>query len=234
MAGPDAERRNPMDRIVEYYFNPSVIALAFPDVLAGFRVTVVVSLLIIVFGVGAGLALALLRSANVRSLNALIIVYVDVLRTLPQLVVITFIYFGLPYIGLTLTPFVTTVLSLAMVLSAFSTEIFWSAIMAVPRGQWDAASALGFGRVRTLLEIVLPQAIRLAVPMLTNRAISISKGTALGTAVSLPETLGQAQSVTAIVANPSPLTLAAVFYVMFFLPLVIASRWLEHRSARGR
>lgn len=223
-----------MDRILEYYFNPKVIALALPDVLAGFRVTVTVALLIILFGIATGLLLALLRCANLRPLNAVIVVYVDVLRTLPQLVIIVFIYFGLPYVGLTLSPFVTTVLSLAMVLSAFSTEIFWSAIMAVPRGQWDAASALGFGRVRTLLQIILPQAFRLSVPLLTNRAISISKGTALGTAVSLPETLGQAQSVTAMVANPSPLTLAAAFYVLLFLPLVVASRWIEWRSAQGR
>jgi His/Glu/Gln/Arg/opine family amino acid ABC transporter permease subunit len=222
-----------MDRLLEYYFNPKVIALAFPDVLAGFRVTVAVALLIILLGIATGLVLALLRCANLRLLNALIVVYVDVLRTLPQLVIIVFIYFGLPYVGLTLSPFVTTVLSLGMVLSAFSSEIFWSAIMAVPRGQWDAAIALGFGPLRTLLQIILPQAIRLSVPLLTNRAISISKGTALGTAVSLPETLGQAQSVTALVANPSPLTLAAAFYLLLFLPLVIASRFIEQRSAKG-
>jgi His/Glu/Gln/Arg/opine family amino acid ABC transporter permease subunit len=223
-----------MDRIVEYYFNAKIIAIAFPEVLAGFRTTVIVSLLIIAFGTLFGLSLALLRSANLRPLNLVITVYVDVLRTLPQLVVIVFFYFGLPYLGLTMSPFVTTVLSLGMVLSAFSAEIFWSAIMALPRGQWDAASALGFSRVRTLLTIILPQAIRLAVPLLTNRAISISKGTALGTAVSLPETLGQAQSVMAIVANPSPLTLAAAFYLTFFLPLVVASRWIEYRYSQGR
>jgi His/Glu/Gln/Arg/opine family amino acid ABC transporter permease subunit len=223
-----------MDRIVEYYFNAKIFAIAFPEVLAGFRTTVVVSLLIIALGTSFGLSLALVRSANWRPVNLIITVYVDVLRTLPQLVVIVFCYFGLPYLGLTMSPFVTTVLSLGMVLSAFSAEIFWSAIMALPRGQWDAASALGFSRTRTLFSIILPQAIRLAVPLLTNRAISISKGTALGTAVSLPETLGQAQSVMAIVANPSPLTLAAAFYLTFFLPLVIASRWIEFRYSHGR
>ena len=77
--------------------------------------------------------------------------------------------------------------------------------------------------------ILLPQAIRLAVPLLANRAISITKGTALGTAVSLPEILGQAQSAMAIAANPSPLTLAAALYLALFLPLVAASRWLERR-----
>ena len=223
-----------MDRIVEYYFNAKVLALAFPDVLKGFGTTVMVSLLVIAFGTLFGLLLALVRCANVRAVNVILGIYVDVLRTLPQLVVIVFLYFGLPYIGPALSPFVTTVLALGMVLSAFATEIFWSAIMALPAGQWDAASALGFSRTRTLLTIILPQAIRLAVPLLTNRAISISKGTALGTAVSLPETLGQAQSVMAIVANPSPLTLAAAFYLTFFLPLVVASRWIEYRYSRGR
>jgi polar amino acid transport system permease protein len=223
-----------MDRIVEYYFNPRILATAFPQVLTGFRTTVIVSLLVIAFGTLFGLLLALLRCANLRLLNLVIAVYVDVLRTLPQLVVIIFFYFGLPYLGLTLSPFVTTVLALGMVLSAFSAEIFWSAIMALPRGQWDAAHALGLSPRRTLWSIILPQAIRLAIPLLTNRAISISKGTALGTAVSLPETLGQAQSVMAIVANPSPLTLAAAFYLTFFLPLVVASRWIEYRAGQGR
>jgi His/Glu/Gln/Arg/opine family amino acid ABC transporter permease subunit len=223
-----------MDRIIEYYFNAQVFAIAWPQVLAGFRTTVIVSLLVIALGTLFGLLLALIRCANWPVLNLVIAVYVDVLRTLPQLVVIVFFYFGLPYLGLTMSPFVTTVLALGMVLSAFASEIFWSAINALPRGQWDAASALGFGRITTLRSIILPQAIRLAVPLLTNRAISISKGTALGTAVSLPETLGQAQSVMAIVANPSPLTLAAAFYLTFFLPLVVASRWIEYRSSHGR
>ena len=75
--------------------------------------------------------------------------------------------------------------------------------------------------------MILPQAIRIAMPLLTNRAIAITKGTALGTAVSLPELLGRAQSAMAIAANPSPLTLAAALYLLFFLPLVVASRWLE-------
>jgi polar amino acid transport system permease protein len=125
------------------------------------------------------------------------------------------------------------VLALGAVLSAFAGEIFWSSIQALPRGQWEAARALGFGKMRMLFRIILPQAWRLAIPMLTNRAISISKGTALGTAVSLPETLGQAQSFMSMVANPSPLTLAAALYLTLFIPLVVASRWVEHASTRG-
>ena len=81
-----------MDRIVEYYFNAEVLALAFPQVLAGFRTTVIVSLLVIACGTLFGLALALLRAASIRVVNFFITIYVDIFRTLPQLVVIIFIY----------------------------------------------------------------------------------------------------------------------------------------------
>jgi len=223
-----------MEALIENFFNLPVMVGALPAMLPGFGLTVLVSLLVIAFGLSSGLALAILRSLQLRGVNALITFYVDVFRTLPQLVIIIFLYFGMPYMGVTLSPLVTTVLALGAVLSAFACEIFVSCMQALPKGQSEAAKALGFGPLRTLFMIVLPQAIRMAVPLLTNRAISISKGTALGTAVSLPETLGQAQSYMSIVANPSPLTLAAGFYLLLFIPLVILSRWLEHSSHKGR
>ena len=223
-----------MDRLLENFLNLQVMADALPMVLRGFGTTVVVSVLVMALGLAAGLALAVIRTFESRLVNAAIVAWVDLFRTLPQLVIIIFLYFGMPYVGFTPSPFATTVMALGAVLSAFACEIFWSAMQAVPRGQRDAARALGFKPLRMLFEIILPQAFRLAIPMLTNRAISISKGTALGTAVSLPETLGQAQSFMSIVANPSPLTLAAAFYLVLFLPLVVASRWIEHASAPGR
>lgn len=223
-----------MDQLLDNFLNVSVMAESWPTVLQGFGLTVLVSVLVIALGLGAGLGLAVLRSMSLRAPDLLIVVWVDLFRTLPQMVIIIVLYFGMPYLGVTLSPFVTTVIALGAVLSAFACEIFWSSIQAVPRGQADAARALGFGPMRMLFRIILPQALRLAIPMLTNRAISISKGTALGTAVSLPETLGQAQSFMSIVANPSPLTLAAALYLTLFLPLVVGSRWIEHASAKGR
>lgn len=216
-----------MNRIVDNFFNVGVFSQSLPLILGGFGITVLVSVLVIVVGIGWGLLLTIVRTTEVRIVNALIIAYVDFFRTMPQLVVLVLVYFGLPYMGLRLSPLVTTVLGLGAVLSAFASEIFWSSIKALPRGQWDAARALGFGPFRTLFEIILPQAVRLSIPLLTNRAIAVSKGTALGTAVALPEVLGQAQSLVGMLANPSPLTLAAACYLVFFIPLVIASRWLE-------
>jgi His/Glu/Gln/Arg/opine family amino acid ABC transporter permease subunit len=218
-----------MDKIVDNYFNLAILAQYYPSILSGFWVTVQVALSVIAVGVGLGLLLAVVRCLEIRLLNAIIVFYVDLFRTLPQLVVIVFVYFGLPYAEITVSPFIATVIGLGVVLSAFATEIFWASIQTTPQGQWDASKALGFGFFGTLFLVILPQAIRLAIPLLANRAISITKGTALGTAVSLPEILGQAQSAMAIAANPSPLTLAAALYLVFFVPLVVASRWLESR-----
>ncbi|WP_431267639.1 amino acid ABC transporter permease [Dankookia sp. P2] len=216
-----------MDRLAEHYFNLEVLATYGPTILGGLWVTLGTAVAVVGLGIGFGLLLAVVLAARLPVLRQLVTVWVELFRTLPQLAVIIVLYFGLPYAGLTLSPFWATVIALGAVLSAFAAEIFRSSIQALPAGQWDAAKALGFRFTGTFFLVILPQAVRLAVPLLTNRAIAITKGTALGTAVSLPELLGRAQSAMAIAANPSPLTLAAALYLVLFLPLVIASRWLE-------
>jgi polar amino acid transport system permease protein len=220
-----------VDRLADTFGNLSVLRAYGPGVFAGLWVTIEVAGLTVLSGVGLGFVLALLRCLRWRVLDALIVCWVDLFRSLPQLVVIIVAYFALPYAGIALSPFAATVAALGCVLSAFSAEIVWAAIGAVPSGQWDAARSLGLRNPRILRSVVLPQAVRLATPLLTNRALAVAKGTALGAAVSLPELLGDAQSATALAANPSPLTLAGVLYLLLFLPLVVASRWLERRSA---
>lgn len=216
-----------MERFAEYYLNLEILERYWPDILPGIWVTLAVAAATVAIGVGLGLLMAIVLVARVPLLRWLVTCWIEVFRTLPQLAVIVFVYFGLPYAGVTLSPFWATAGALGAVLSAFAAEIFRSAIQALPRGQWDGAAALGLRFRETFFLVILPQVIRLAVPLLTNRAIAITKGTALGTAVSLPEILGRAQSVMAIAANPSPLSLAAALYLVMFLPLVIASRWLE-------
>ena len=216
-----------MERFAEHYLNLEVLAAYGPEIAAGLWVTLAAAAATVALGVGLGLLMAVALAARVPGLRWPIGAWIEVFRTLPQLAVIVFLYFGLPYAGVTLSPFWATVGALGAVLSAFAAEIFRSAIQALPRGQWDAAEALGFRFPGTFFLVILPQAVRLAIPLLTNRAIAITKGTALGTAVSLPEILGRAQSAMAIAANPSPLTLAAALYLVLFLPLVVASRWLE-------
>ena len=185
--------------------------------------------LVIVSGLVLGLALALLRSLGFRPVNLLIVFVVDLFRALPPLVIIVFIYFGLPAIGFSPSGFVSTWLSLTLVLMAFSEEIFWAGIVSIHKGQWEAARSTGLSYGQTLLSVVLPLAIRLTSPPLTNRTIAITKGTALGSVVAVSEILGMASSAVSNSYNPSPLTLGAAAYVILFFPMVVLGRWLETR-----
>src|SRR4029453_17892047 len=217
------------DRFAETFFNAKVMHRYLPDILSGVVVTIELALLIVVTGIAAGLVLALLRSLGIRPLNWLIIAVVALFRCLPPLVVIVLIYFGLPSAGLSPSGFVSTWLSLAFVLMAFSEEIFWAGITSVARGQWEAARSTGLSFGQTLMNVVLPQALRLTIPPLTNRTIAITKGTALGTVVALHEILGMASSAVSNSYNPSPLTLGAGAYLILFFPMVVFGRWLETR-----
>jgi polar amino acid transport system permease protein len=217
------------DRFVETFFNAKVMARYLPDILYGTLITIELAALVIVSGLVAGLALALLRSVGWRPINLLIVFTVDLFRALPPLVIIVFIYFGLPTAGYSPSSFVSTWLSLTLVLMAFSEEIFWAGIVSIPKGQWEAARSTGLSYGQALMNVVLPQALRLTVPPLTNRTIAITKGTALGSVVALSEILGMASSAVSNSYNPSPLTLGAAAYVILFFPMVVLGRWLETR-----
>jgi polar amino acid transport system permease protein len=217
------------DRFVETFFNAKVMAKYLPDIAYGMVVTVELAALVIVTGLAAGLALALLRSLGFRPVNLLLVFIVDLFRALPPLVIIVFIYFGLPTLELSPSGFVSTWLSLALVLMAFSEEIFWAGITSIPKGQWEAARSTGLSFGQTLINVVLPQALRLTIPPLTNRTIAITKGTALASVVAVSEILGVASSAVSNSYNPSPLTLGAGAYLILFFPMVVVGRWLETR-----
>ncbi len=216
------------------FFDLDVMARALPSIVGGLWITLALSVLVIVSGLVVGLMLATLRALRIRGLRVLgwlIVGFADVFRALPPLVILVVIYFAFPYIGIELSGFVAAWLGLSLVLAAFAEEIFWADILSVDRGQWEAARSTGLGFLAPLQFVVLPQALRLTIPPLTNRAIAIGKSTALASVLAVPEILNQASSAQANAANPSPLTLAALAYLAIFLPLVAASRWVESRFA---
>jgi len=223
-----------MDQIVRYFFDFSLMAAYWPDILRGFLITVQMSILTVLIGIPLGLALAILRLYGIRPLNWLIIFYIDFFRSIPQLVLIVLAYFALPYFGLVLEPITATVLALAIVLSAFAEEIFWAGINAVAKGQWEAGRSTGLSFTRTLAYIILPQVVRISIPPLTNRAIGISKGTTLGSVVAVPELLNVTSSIQSNVANPTALTVGALLFLVLFLPFVRFTRWLERAYAHPR
>ena len=223
-----------LEGFVFSFFNLPVMLRYLPAVAEGLLLTMLLAVLIITAGLAAGLALAVIRSFGIRPLNWLIIFTVDLFRALPPLVVIMLFFFGLPSAGLQLSGFAATWLSLTLILMAFAEEIYWAGITAIPKGQWEAARSTGLGFLATLRLVILPQALRMTIPPLTNRAISITKGTALGSVVGVSEILGAAQSAMAFSSNPSPLTLGAIAYLLLFTPIVAAARWVEARFAWKR
>lgn len=215
--------------MIEAFFNLEIMVRVLPSIISGVWITLALSGLIITTGTILGLLLAVIRAMQNRFANLVIILFVDAFRAIPPLVILILVYFALPYVDLNLSGFVAAWASLSLVLAAFCEEIFWASILSVDKGQWEAARSTGFSFLRTLQYVVLPQAMRLAIPPLTNRAIAIGKSTALASVVAVPEILNQATSAQSLAANPSPLTLAAIAYLMIFLPLVVLSRWVESR-----
>jgi polar amino acid transport system permease protein len=221
-------------RFLDTFFNLKVMAQYLPKILEGMLVTVQLAVCIVLTGILAGLFLALVRAFRIRPVNWGIILLVDILRALPPLVIIILFYFALPGVGIRLSGFVSTWLALSLVLTAFAEEIFWAGILAVPRGQWEASRSTGLTFIQTLQCVVLPQAVRLTIPPLTNRTIAITKGTELGAVVAVGEILYQAQTGLSFSYNPSPLTLGAIAYVVLFVPIVYFGRWVESRFAWRR
>jgi len=223
-----------LQRLIFSFFNAEVAARYWPDILYGMWVTAYLGAAVIAAGLAAGLGLAMLRSFHFRPASFAIVVFADAFRALPPLVVIIVLFFAFPYVGLAMRAFTATWLALSLVLAAFAEEIFWAGILSVPKGQTEAARSTGMSRLQTLAYVVIPQAVRLTIPPLTNRMIAITKGTALGSVVAVHEIIYYASSGASEAGNPTPLTLGALAYLAIFLPVVLASRWLETRFAWKR
>jgi len=226
-----------MDRatlFLETFFKPELIVRYLPDILSGMAVTIEIAVLVVVAGIALGLALALARSLRSRFVNVPILVFVDVARAMPPLVLVLIVYFGLPNVGILLPSYAVLWLVLSLLLAAFAEEIFWAGILSVRQGQWEAARSTGLTYAQTLFHVILPQAVRLTVPPLTNRTIAITKNTALGTVIGVPEILNQATTAESFALNATPLMMGAIAYLVLFVPVVIAGRYLETRFAWRR
>ena len=221
-------------RFLDTFFNWQVIERYFPAIMKGVVVTIEIAAAVVVTGILLGLALAVVRAFRVLAINALIVIFVDMFRALPPLVLVLLVYFGLPNAGINLPSFAVLWLVLSLVLAAFAEEIFWAGILSIPKGQWEAARSTGLSFLGTLTYIVLPQAIRLTVPPLTNRTIAITKNTALGTVIGVGEILNQATTAQSFSGNATPLMMGAIAYVILFIPVVVLGRFLETRFAWRR
>lgn len=220
--------------LVNTFFNYDVFVQSLPQLLWGLVVTIQIGIVSIVAGLVGGLVLAIARLYAPRAIVLLIRIYVDVFRSIPLLVLLIVIYYALPFVGIRLSPFLSAVAALSLVSAAYTAEIFRAGIDAIPTGQFEASAALGLSNRHTMADIILPQAIRIVIPPLTNNSINVLKDTALASVVAMPDLLKQATQAQALSANPTPLIGAAVIYVLLLWPMVAVVSRLEIRFGAGR
>jgi polar amino acid transport system permease protein len=218
---------------VETFFNWNVFVSSFPLLLSGLRITLLLGVVSIIAGLVSGLFIALTRIYGARPFRIVAKVYTDVFRSIPILVLLIVVYYALPFVGLRLSPFMSAAVALTLVSGAYTAEIFRAGIEAIPSGQFEASQALGLGYRHMMLDVILPQAVRIVIPPLTNNCINVIKDTALASVVAMPDLLKQATQAQALEANPTPLIVAALMYVAILWPMVILVGRLEKSFRRG-
>lgn len=207
---------------------------AWPLLMLGLKVTVQLGAVCIVAGLSLGLIVALVRIYGPAPLRILTKIYIDLFRSIPLFVLLMIVYYALPFVGVSLSPFMSAVCALSAVSGAYTAEIFRAGIEAIPRGQFEASQALGLSFRHMMADVILPQAIRVVVPPLTNNSINVIKDTALASVVTMPDLIKQANQAQALEGNPTPLIAAALIYVALLWPLVMLVGRLERRFAAGR
>jgi polar amino acid transport system permease protein len=214
---------------VDTFLNSDVMISAFPQLLRGLWMTIALGVVSILIGVTGGLIVSLIRLYAPKPLQLLMIAYIDIMRAMPMLVVLILIYYALPFVGVSFSAWWSAILGFSIVLAAYSAEVFRSGIESVPRGQFEAAAALGIPFLITLYKVVLPQAVRIVIPPTTSNCVSMFKDTSLASTVALPELLKEGQNAQGFYANPSPLIMAALIYVILLWPMVRLVSVLEKK-----
>ncbi|HYE84455.1 MAG TPA: amino acid ABC transporter permease [Clostridia bacterium] len=200
---------------------------------AGIKFTVPLTILSFIIGVAIAFTVAIVRVLEIKPLEGIVRFYVWIIRGTPLLVQLFIIFYGLPSIGVTLDALLSAVIGFSLSVGAYSSEIIRAAILSVPKGQWEAAHALGMSKVQALRHVILPQAIKVAIPPLSNSFISLVKDTSLAAAITVTEMFQVAQQITARTYEPLWLyTEAALIYLTFCSGLGVLQSRMEARFGR--
>jgi polar amino acid transport system permease protein len=221
-----------VESIIYNFFNLEVMVRARYLLWLGLQVTLKLAFVSLLFAILVGLFLAVVRSLNIRFLNVLIIIYVDLFRALPTIVLFMLVYFTWPYFGISLPRYWSAVVALTINGGAYFEEIFRAGIESIDKGQTEAARALGLSFTQTMSSVILPQAIRVVLPPATSNALELIKTTVLASVIALPELMKQAQQAHGSLANPTPLIMAALIFLILLWPLVRLTGYLERRFAK--
>jgi cystine transport system permease protein len=202
-------------------------------VFQGLKYTVIITFITIILGLLIGFIIALMRMSAAEILRYPARVYISIIRGTPLLVQLFILYFGLPVIGINLTPFMAAIIGLSLNVGGYSAEIFRGALLAIPKGQWEAAYSINMTYGQALRRVVMPQALRVALPALANTLLSLVKDTSLLSMITVPEMLYQAKIIGGREFDYLTMyILVAIFYWIVCTILAWVQDRLEDRYGR--
>src|SRR4029079_6545347 len=183
----------------------------------GLQLTVLLSVVTAPIDIADGLLIAVAYSLHYTWINLGLLIWIDLFRSFPVLVLLILIFYGLPFLGLKLPSFAACVLALTLNNSGYYGEIFRAGIESIPPGQREAARALGLHPLQVIFLVILPQAIARVLAPLASNSLELVKTTSIAALVALPELLRSARVAQEQTYNPTPLTAAAIlFFVLLW------------------
>nr|WP_314735316.1 amino acid ABC transporter permease [uncultured Campylobacter sp.] len=219
---------NEFDRISEL-----LLSSLQPMALAMIKVTLPLTAISFSLGLLIAILTAIARIANIKILKQLSEFYIWIFRGTPLLVQLFIVYFGLPIVGVTLDVWSAAIITFSLNIGAYASEAVRAAVLSVPKGQWEAATALGMSYAQILRRIIAPQAARISLPPLSNIFISTLKDTSLAASITMVDMFMVAQRIAARTFDPLTLyVLAALFYLIVCTFLTFLQARLEKRFSR--
>ncbi|MGP1395933.1 MAG: amino acid ABC transporter permease [Inquilinaceae bacterium] len=220
-----------MEAFRQQFLNWEIMVAAWPMLLSGLGLTALICVIVIPLGLIGGIFAALASLSPFKPLRWTAIAFVDLFRALPPLVLLIFVYSGLPFAGIQLSPLQAVAVAFLLNNAAYYGEIYRAGILSIGEGQAQAARSTGLTAAQTMLHVILPQAVRNVLPDLISNTVEVVKLTSLASVVSLAELLYSADMARSVTYNASPIIAAAAIYLVILWPLVRLISRLERRMA---
>lgn len=198
-------------------------------ILNGMKLTINLYIITMVFSLPLGIIFSLGRVSKSAFLNNCIQIYTWIFRGTPLLLQLFFVYYGLPVIGITLTPFTAASVTFIINYAAYFCEIFRGSILGIDKGQYEAAKVLGMSYSQTMRRIIIPQALVTALPPLSNEAISLIKDTSLISAIGMAEILRNSKEIVTRDFSITPFIICAVMYLILSTVVVLFFKKMEKK-----
>lgn len=204
-----------------------------PILKAGLVVTIPLSLISFIIAIIIAVITALARISNYKILRSIFGIYVWIFRGTPVLVQLFIVFFGFPKLGITLDGWTAAIITFSLNTGAYASESIRASILAIPKGQWEAAESLGMTYWQVLRRVVAPQTIRISLPPITNDFIDLVKGTSLVASITLADLFMVGQQITARTYEPLLIySLCAVIYLLFISVLMFLQGRLEKYASK--